>query len=180
MATDENEASQFSHVFAYDWEADEEFQDGLRTILDLNASPEQAADLTLQAKCFYYSRKFNVTIEPSAYQSWVRRSAKNEHIPSETGDKPVLSSFNASDSVPSVNAPAIDAEPAAPYPNSFGQIVELITQGKPIPGVKEVPNTLLTGQETQPTLPKRKKPWEQEGGEEAANGGGSKNHMAAI
>ena len=209
MAADESDVSQFSHVFAYDWEADEEFQDGLRAILDPNASPQQAADLTLQAKCFYYSRyvqkeeekkeegisdsalwcyishwiygrKFNVAIEPGAYQSWVRRLSNIEHIPTETGNKPVSSFVNTSDGAPLASAPASAAEPAAPYPTSFGQIVELITQGKPIPGVREVPHTLLTGQESQPTLAKRKKPWEQQRGEEAASGSESKNHITAV
>ena len=51
-------------------------------------------------------------------------------------------------------------EPPAPYPTSFSQIVDLITNGQPIPGIKDVPDTLLTGQESQPTTAKRKKPWE--------------------
>lgn len=53
-------------------------------------------------------------------------------------------------------------EPSAPYPTSFSQIVDLITTGQSIPGVKEVPDTLLTGQESQPTTVKRKKPWERD------------------
>ena len=62
-------------------------------------------------------------------------------------------------------------EPPAPYPISFSQIVELITTGQPIPGIKEVPNTLLEGQASQPTTTKRKKPWEKEAVESADGGG---------
>lgn len=40
----------------YDWDSDEEFQGGLRAILGTNASEEQAAELTLRARCFYYSK----------------------------------------------------------------------------------------------------------------------------
>jgi len=52
------------------------------------------------------------------------------------------------------------AEPPAPYPLSFNHIVELITTGQPIPGIKDIPNTVLEGQASQPVQAKRKKPWE--------------------
>lgn len=58
--------------------------------------------------------------------------------------------------------PLSSSEPSAPYPTSFSQIVDLITTGQPIPGLKEVPDTLLTGQESQPSTARRKKPWERE------------------
>lgn len=57
----------------------------------------------------------------------------------------------------------LPAEPkTAPYPTSFAQIVELITSGAPIPGIREIPNTLLTDQATISTVPKRRKPWEKD------------------
>ena len=51
-------------------------------------------------------------------------------------------------------------EAIAPYPTSFSQIVQLITSGDPIPGIKEVPDTVLRGQASRPMNPKRRKPWE--------------------
>ena len=53
-----------------------------------------------------------------------------------------------------------NVEPPAPYPISFGQIVELITSGERIPGIKEVPATVLDGQTSQSTKAERRKPWE--------------------
>lgn len=53
-------------------------------------------------------------------------------------------------------------EPPAPYPTSFAHIVDLITSGKPVPGIKEIPNTVLTGQGTEAAKARRKKPWEKE------------------
>ena len=47
-----------------------------------------------------------------------------------------------------------------PYPQSFSHLVELITTGQTIPGIKEVPNTLLTGQGSKAVESKRTKPWE--------------------
>jgi hypothetical protein len=62
---------------------------------------------------------------------------------------------------------------AAPYPPTFAEIVELITSGKPIPGIKEIPPTLLTEQASKPSASKRRKPWEKDVPEEAVQGAGS-------
>ena len=40
----------------YNWDDDVEFQTGLSAILGSNSSPEQAAELALRARCFYYAR----------------------------------------------------------------------------------------------------------------------------
>lgn len=58
--------------------------------------------------------------------------------------------------------PASPSEPPAPYPTSFAQIVELITSGQPVPGIKEIAPTVLTGQGTEAVKAKRKKPWEKD------------------
>ena len=50
------EADIFHQLDNYPWWSDEEFQDGLHAILGSDPSQEQAEYLTLQAKCFYYSR----------------------------------------------------------------------------------------------------------------------------
>lgn len=59
-------------------------------------------------------------------------------------------------------APADASEPPAPYPTSFAHIVDLITSGKPVPGIKDIPSTILTGQGTEPVKQRRKKPWEKD------------------
>jgi hypothetical protein len=40
----------------YNWDDDIEFQAGLQAILGSNSTPEQAAELALRARCFYYAR----------------------------------------------------------------------------------------------------------------------------
>ena len=53
-------AAESDNVFAelerYDWDGDVEFQSGLSAILGSNSSSEQAAELALRARCFYYAR----------------------------------------------------------------------------------------------------------------------------
>ena len=55
------------------------------------------------------------------------------------------------------------------YPSSFAHIVELITTGQPIPGILDIPDTVLTGHDTASTKPRRRKPWEAEGGQETVH-----------
>lgn len=51
---------------------------------------------------------------------------------------------------------------AEPPRLSYQEVVDLIQSGKPVPGIKEIPNTILEGQGTQSTQPRRKKPWEKD------------------
>lgn len=46
----------YAQVDNYPWDTDVEFQSGLGAILGSTASPEQAVELALRARCFYYSR----------------------------------------------------------------------------------------------------------------------------
>lgn len=48
----------------------------------------------------------------------------------------------------------------APYPTTFAHIVELITTGQPIPGIRDIPNVLNTAPPSEATKAKRRKPWE--------------------
>ncbi|KAF2204371.1 hypothetical protein GQ43DRAFT_348050, partial [Delitschia confertaspora ATCC 74209] len=163
----------------YNWEADIEFQSGLVAILGNNASPEQAAELTLRARCFFYSRKFNVLIDFDTYKAY-RNSLPNPApiAPpnyNNISEPPTPSigtlASDAALSPPPHSADTVLSPPPAPssntlsqpaYPSSFAHIVELISTGQPIPGIKEIPDTVLTGQGTQSTKPKRRKPWEKD------------------
>jgi len=49
-----------------------------------------------------------------------------------------------------------------PTPATFAEICEMIAQGKPIPGIKEIPDTILEGQGTHASATRRKKPWEKD------------------
>lgn len=169
------------HVYetleTYDWDNDVEFQAGLSAILGTNSTPEQIAELTLRARCFYYSRcvaaacfskslslircrKHNVDIDFDAYKAYhTARAAKSgptNGVPSTTTS---TSTEAAGGILPTSSNPN---EPSVPYPSSFAHIVELVTTGQPIPGIMEIPDTVLTGQGTQPAKPKRRKPWEKD------------------
>ncbi|KAL9045003.1 MAG: hypothetical protein Q9214_001903 [Letrouitia sp. 1 TL-2023] len=147
------ETSTFQQLESYPWSEDVDFQTGFHTILESNPDSQQVENLTLRARCFYYSRKHNIPIDFDAYRAWRSQQSLT----------PVING-NSSNLAPQLpNAiPRPLSEALAPYPTSFSQIVELITNGEPIPGIKEIPDTLLTGQESVPTTAKRTKPWEKD------------------
>ncbi|USP80734.1 hypothetical protein yc1106_08008 [Curvularia clavata] len=167
---------------SYNWDDDVEFQAGLQAIIGSNSTPEQTTELALRARCFYYARKYNKNIDFDAYKTY--RSARNRPPPTPPSSTNVLATSvvdqelaqsndpkttsNATAPAPTTEpsgilpSPPNATEPPAPYPTSFAHIVDLITSGKPVPGIKEIPPTVLEGQGTQATKPTRKKPWEKD------------------
>ncbi|EGX43480.1 hypothetical protein AOL_s00215g216 [Orbilia oligospora ATCC 24927] len=157
----------------YCWEDDPEFQSGLTQILSTTTDPVQVRHLTRQAKCFFYSRKISRPISFPIYSAWLDReenSAPRCRSPScEVGPPldptPIESGSKSNPSIPSdtpTDSTAGDpnGDDKTPYPTSFAQIVELITSGKPIPGIREIPNTLNAAPPTQNSAQQRRKPWE--------------------
>ena len=51
-----NDEDLFKQLESYSWDSDTEFQSGLQAILGSNPTPDQAQQLTLRARCFYFSR----------------------------------------------------------------------------------------------------------------------------
>ncbi|KAK6534318.1 hypothetical protein TWF281_005644 [Arthrobotrys megalospora] len=157
----------------YCWEDDPEFQSGLTQILSTTTDPLQVRHLTRQAKCFFYSRKISRPVSFPLYSAWLDReehSAPRCRSPScEIGppiDPTPVEAFGESNpSIPSdtptdTTAGAAAGDDKTPYPTSFAHIVELITSGKPIPGIREIPNTLNAAPPTQSSVQQRRKPWE--------------------
>jgi hypothetical protein len=75
----------------------------------------------------------------------------SERQPSPNGNQPETQSAS--------KAPDAEAEPPR---LSYQEVVELIQSGKPIPGIKQIPDTVLDGRGTQSTQRRRRKPWEKE------------------
>ncbi|KAG9684017.1 hypothetical protein KCU95_g10908, partial [Aureobasidium melanogenum] len=137
----------FQQLDNYDWDHDRDFQTALASILRSAETPEQTAHLTTRARCYYYTRKFKVPVNFEAYQNWLESQYQVAAEPQS----------------------ALSTEPAhppsmgdAPPPASFAEICALIAEGKPIPGIKDIPDTILEGQGTQAQAPRRKKPWEKD------------------
>lgn len=155
----------------YPWDQDEEFQGGLRAILGSVQDPAQVEHLTLRAKCYYYARKSGTPVDFDGYKQWVE--SLRTGAPATNG---TTSTLDATPTDPSAAQPAQDAGTSteadvggmsgmgnAPYSASFTEICDMIAEGKPIPGIKDIPDTILEGQASESQTQKRKKPWEKDG-----------------
>ncbi|KIW29026.1 uncharacterized protein PV07_04875 [Cladophialophora immunda] len=160
---------------------------------DTPATPEELrekSDLVLQAQCFYFSRKFHITppVTPQAYSAWLQsqphphphlqlfqpqtQSETSTSAPQPTSPSSAPSSppRESSQTVASASASANTTAPAPseaaqdpPYPTSFAAIVDLITRNLPVPGIEEIPPTVLEpGSSKIDKTPRRKKPWEKD------------------
>ncbi|KAL4801541.1 hypothetical protein BDV18DRAFT_148786 [Aspergillus unguis] len=157
----------FGQLENYPFDSDREFAAGLAIILghpETPASPEEIArddDLVLQAKCYYFTRKENLEkpLNVANYKSWLdaRRPRPSSIDRPRDIDHSQASATGLSGNMNQVPEPAAQ-EPS--YPTSFAHIVELITTGQPVPGIQQIPDTLLTGQGAASVKPKRSKPWE--------------------
>jgi hypothetical protein len=132
----------------YPFDEDAEYQAGLQTILQTAVSQGiDQAELELQAKVFFFCRATgdsSLTIElVKQYRESHPESASHDCYSSTTGGSSAMSD-----------------DP--PYSVSYKEIVELILSGKPIPGIRQIPDTVL-GEDaaSKGGRAPRKKPWEQ-------------------
>lgn len=174
-----SQASLFERLKSYPFNTDSEFANGLSIILghpDVPASETEINrndDLVLQAKCFYFSRyatsriilirdwhsvltrkeDLSPPLDFAAFKVWLAQGAgavQSSHPSVQPGEPSMLSN------------PTRTSAQEPTYPSSFAHIVELITTGQPIPGIQQIPDTVLTGHDTSSEQPKRLKPWEKE------------------
>ncbi|CUS11334.1 unnamed protein product [Tuber aestivum] len=115
------------------------------------------------------------TIAPAVPET-PQEFAQKEHstLLDSTSEEPILDTtepdvnserFPLSDPDPNTPAASPGGTPDAPYPNSFAYIVELITTGQPIPGIKHIPSELNSAPPSEPVRAKRLKPWERASGD---------------
>lgn len=161
----ESQDSIYLEFLQFDWDSYAEFQDGLKEILDghLALLKEQdpsvksipAADqqqLIDQAKLFYYCTKTGNILNLDDFYAWKRNNGGKIQLLEET---PVI---NAAESDLRPESTASNGE--TPYSTNYQQLVELIVSGKPVPGIKQIPDTVLSDQSSKLEAPSRTKPWE--------------------
>lgn len=142
----------------YDWDSFTEFQQGLSEILDnyLQGLKERDPSVTSipgheknqlvnQAKSFFFCDQTGHILSLDDYNEWLAK--KGQLSNDDTGTL-------------SIDSSATDDPNAPPYSSNYQEIVELIVQGKPIPGIKEIPNTILSEKASNATAKQRTKPWE--------------------
>jgi len=136
----------------YDFDSDQAFGAGLRTILE-SMPPEtdqpsrQRAELA--AKVFYFNRVTGSNVE-------VGDVSQPENLP----DDPTIAADSASAALSSRTT--IQPEDDAPYPPSFARLAELITSNQTdlIPNNELIPDRVEEGAGSASTQEARRKPWE--------------------
>lgn len=140
----------------YDWDSFTEFHEGLKEILDNYLENMKESDpsvtsipaldrqqLTSQAKCFFYCSKTENILNLDDFEEWkihngdrYAKSTKIEQLDEETkSDDPQ-------------------------YSSNYQELVEMIVAGKPVPGIKDIPDTILPDQVSKSEEKQRVKPWE--------------------
>ncbi|WEW56331.1 hypothetical protein PRK78_001774 [Emydomyces testavorans] len=162
----------YQELHSYLFTADPEFKLGLAMILrqpGIPATDEQinrTDELVLRAKCFYFSRKNAIQppLDFVTYKAWLQSHPSDDsQCQAQSQDQSSTPSAQTAPSAPplSPNATTTQQQQEPTYPSSFAHIVELITTGQPIPGIQQIPDTILTGHEGPSTATRRRKPWEE-------------------
>ncbi|KAK5997125.1 hypothetical protein PT974_02478 [Cladobotryum mycophilum] len=173
---------------AYPWTKDTAFLSGLHAILGEPNSPNpplgSLRDMATHARIFYYTQRIGVTIDFLGYQDWL--DSHPEHQPPNILPEVYKSSPSGAgdNSSSSTSAPPTEWQQAAPkadlfvdrtksaystnpegepnYPMAFAEMIRLIQEGKPVPGIRQIPNTIERTPMVKPvgtrTVPR--KPWE--------------------
>jgi hypothetical protein len=161
---------------SYAFDSDSEYLSGLSAIL---GHPETAPtqeelsqnpDLILQSRCFYFARKYNLpAIDALAYSRWATQHAPTHNETTQQDQSEAASTTATTAESLGTQPPTTQASTEPPYPNSFAAIVDLITRNVPVPGIEDVPDTVLEhGSSKIDQTPRRRKPWETNAAEAAS------------
>lgn len=143
----------------YDWNNFPEYQEGLNEIIlnyreNLREQDPTATILALdlqqltdQAKVFFFCLKNDQIIELEEYRAWER----------QWGDR-----YRKLKKIEEIQPEELSAstQDEQPYSSNYQNVVELILAGKEVPGIKQIPDTVLLDQKSTAQVQQRKKPWE--------------------
>lgn len=140
-------------------------QSGLRAILGAPnpSNPQNGSlrDIATHARIFYYAQRIGVQIDFAAYQTWLSQHPEyppphiipSEYEQQQSSESPSASSASATawqqaapkadlyvDRTAQSQASGEGGEPS--YPLAFAEMIKLIQEGKPIPGIRQIPNTI--------------------------------------
>lgn len=162
---------------SYPFTSDPDFQAGLTSLISSpTLSPSDLSSTISQAQCFYFARRYDLPpIDSSDYQRWLysqneqiacsaaqtQEQSRGEDPNSQEQQHPQshIAAQLLSQSAPT--SPILSSLPPPSYPASFESIVDLITRNQPIPGIEEIPDTILDASLSAPNqTARRRKPWE--------------------
>ncbi|KIX99327.1 uncharacterized protein Z520_04903 [Fonsecaea multimorphosa CBS 102226] len=106
-------------------------------------------------------------------------SSQPRDPPQTTASASASTSANTTTIAAAAPSEAAAQDPPPPYPTSFAAIVDLITRNLPVPGIEEIPPTVLEpGSSKVDRTPRRKKPWEKDVDDVTTPSGGEQQSQA--
>lgn len=101
------------------------------------------ADIATHARIFYYAQRIGVQIDFAHYHTWLARHPDHQPPQLVPQHSPPLSWQQAAPKadlyVDRTQQPS-SGEPN--YPMGFAEMLRLLNEGKPIPGIRQIPNTI--------------------------------------
>ncbi|KAH7157041.1 hypothetical protein EDB81DRAFT_411254 [Dactylonectria macrodidyma] len=177
-----NEGAVFQAFDAYPWKKDKMFMSGLYAILGEpgQQNPQASlADMAIHARVFYYAQRIGVSIDFASYQAWLSQDPDRQ--PPDVLPEEYHRFSNPPQNPPT---PALDWQKAAPkaelyvdrkaavqspsdqpnYPMGFAEMLKLLQEGKPVPGIRQIPNTVVRNPLVKPVGARAvpRKPWEKD------------------
>lgn len=166
---------------SFDWENFPEFQEGIQEILQNHLQSLQENDATVtaippgekqqlidQAKSFFYCTKTGNILSLDDYYAWKRKNGGKITLLEVSELDPAESLAASTESGP-IPTDSFSPEGSsnqqqeghdAPYSSNYQELVNLIVSGKPVPGIKDIPDTVLSDQKSESHEQTRAKPWE--------------------
>ncbi|KAG5951218.1 hypothetical protein E4U53_003550 [Claviceps sorghi] len=177
------------HAFdAYPWTKDKVFLSGLSAILGPpNSSNGSPADMAIHARIFYYAQRIGVQVDFAKYTAWLAQNPHHappqvlpeEYLAASSSPPPPLSSKPTTTATTEPLLPwqqaapkadlyvdrsaAVDSADGQPsYPMGFADMLKLLQEGKEIPGIRQIPNTIARDASVKPVGARAapRKPWE--------------------
>jgi hypothetical protein len=117
--------------------------------------------MATHARIFYYAQKIGVNIDFAQYQDWLSRhpdhQAPNvlpeEYTSQAQQQQPQPEALAWQQAAPKADlyidkkaaalheAAGSEGQPA--YPMGFAEMIKLLQEGKPVPGIRQIPNTVI-------------------------------------
>ncbi|KJZ80362.1 hypothetical protein HIM_00212 [Hirsutella minnesotensis 3608] len=176
----QDQDSIFRAFDAYPWSKDKTFLSGLSAILgEPNSQGQRGSlvDIATHARIFYYSQRIGVQIDFARYQAWLARNPGHQppqlvasDAQRDPSSNPVLPWQQAAPKAElfvhrsATPAPQDGTTGEPNYPMAFAEMLKLLQEGKPVPGIRQIPNTVVRDPSVKPvgarTAPR--KPWEKD------------------
>ncbi|KAI9144243.1 hypothetical protein BKA69DRAFT_1122494 [Paraphysoderma sedebokerense] len=153
----------------YPFQSDQAFLSGLESIKSQykDKSKDELEKAIENAKRFYWVKVVQPKLQQqnSALRGEPQKTGGSTNTSSAESDNNAEAKVNMGEAERTKpvesEPPSTDSSEDQPsYPKTFQEVIELVTAGKPVPGIRHIPNILNTEEPSKSVLKPRPKPWE--------------------